>query len=879
MKRKIISLSLFLLICICLQAQKEAYNWTFGQGSGLSWENPRRFGGTITQLYGTTTSIANLYLPTSFQNSINTYEGCFTLSDPQTGKLMFYSDGITLYNADGSVMENGENLGGDPSSAQSGVLMPYPGGKNIGKYIAISIKDGISTSNNARYAIIDTNGGTTKVTSKNNEIKGGFGRRGESVNVIRHTNKKDFWIIVPGSGLITGTLDYRAHLNAWLVTEDGVAATPIRTAIPFQVDLGNGNGGGNRYFKFSPDGNHFVWALNTAAGVSIALGDFNAATGEFSGLKSHQMIDNDNTARGGYGVEFSRSGRALYVSRSSMLFAFDFESLRANPITYRSKCYDFYYGDATSYGPKTLSIGAIQLAPDGYIYGTFYDSWYQPASGTGKVVGALNGTRPHMIVITNPESPTVLRIYRLNNFLLGGGGHIGITSFSPSWFAMQIEGPKVLCSAPVSGVTATYSINMSGSDRPATLRWYWDANSSSYETQTVTGDIMSKNHTFAPTNSVITQTIKIQGLTASAAIDFTETLEVTIYPSPTATADPINACVGNSVTLSPTTVSDGAEVKWYTTETGGNSLTSTGTNTAESDVLNTAGSVYYYMEVSNPACSGSARIPVLVTVGTGSTPQVITPNPICAGGKATLEITGASGATITWYATSTSTTPLGTGATFITPALNVTTSYFAEITGSACSSTAGRLEGVVTVNPLPTVTTVEPPGFCAGNTITLTATPSAGATLRWYKNIGDVTPVATGNTYTTEVLNASTAYYVEAYNATTGCTSARKAVNIQVYPLPTFTVAQPAAICAGNTVTITATPLYGATIRWYRNIGDVTPVATGNTYTTGILNASTTYYVEAYDFTLGCYSARQAVKVTVNDCFLPVNPHIRSVYK
>jgi hypothetical protein len=858
-----------------MQAQKEAYNWTFGAGTGLSWNTTKRFTGTIDQLYGTTTSIANLYLPTSFQSNINTYEGCFALSDPQTGKLMFYSDGVTLYDADGSVIETG--LGGHASSVQSGVLLPYPGIKNAGKFIALSINQSASYMTNAQYAIIDTNGGTTTVTSKNNELKGGLGYRGESMNVIRHSNKKDFWIVVPGCGNTTGAgLNTTPYLNVWKVTEDGVAAAAPekKIIIPFKVTNNFGTPILNRYFKFSPDGKYFVWGVLGTEGMSFIYGKFNAETGEFSDIKKHQLIDTYNTPRGAYSVEFSKSGKALYVTDVVYLFALDFETFinMQNPSTYNAKCYELGGSDGLS---NNLTIGSLQLAPDGYIYGTWYDRNKQP---TNNPVSETTGARKHMIVITNPESPSALKIYRLNNFLLGGG-HLGLTTFSPSWFAMQIEGPKALCSDPVNGVTATYSINMSGSERPATLRWYWDANGSSYETQTVTGDVMSKSHTFAATNSVITQTIKILGLTDSGALDFTDTYEVTIYPKPIATADPIDACVGNTVTLSPTTVSDGAEVKWYTTATGGTPLASTGTNTATSEVLSTAGSVYYYMEVSNPACSGDARIPVLINVGTASTPQIVSPSPICAGSTATLQVTGATGATIRWYATNTSTTVLGTGATFVTPALDVTTSYFAEITGSSCINVTGRLEGVVTVNPVPTVTTVEPPAICAGNTITLTATPSAGATLRWYRNIGDATPVATGNTYTTGVLNASTAYFVEAYNATTGCTSSRKAVNVQVYPLPAFTVTQPAAICSGNTVTITATPLYGATIRWYRNIGDVTPVATGNTYTTGILNASTTYYVEAYDFTLGCYSARQAVKVTVKDCFLPVNPHIRSVYK
>ncbi|HEX8514627.1 MAG TPA: T9SS type A sorting domain-containing protein [Bacteroidia bacterium] len=87
--------------------------------------------------------------------------------------------------------------------------------------------------------------------------------------------------------------------------------------------------------------------------------------------------------------------------------------------------------------------------------------------------------------------------------------------------------------------------------------------------------------------------------------------------------------------------------------------------------------------------------------------------------------------------------------------------------------------------------------------------------------------------------------------------------NTNCYPPPPPLNTTPAAsltICSGNSITLTATG--SGTLRWYNSAVAGTPVGTGGSYTTPVLTASTTYYVE--DSTGVPSLVRTAIAVTVN---------------
>lgn len=116
---------------------------------------------------------------------------------------------------------------------------------------------------------------------------------------------------------------------------------------------------------------------------------------------------------------------------------------------------------------------------------------------------------------------------------------------------------------------------------------------------------------------------------------------------------------------------------------------------------------------------------------------------ICSGKSATLSASGQG--TISWYASPTATIALGSGSTFVTPALTTNTVYY--ITGQACNVKSQTVAVNVKVNSLP-VLTVSPaqPTLCSGEIFSLTA--SGAQSYTWNGN-------TSGNTYTF-VTNTST---------------------------------------------------------------------------------------------------------------------------
>ena len=100
-----------LLVFAMAYGQDETANWYFGRGAGLQFNND----GSVTPLT---------------DGKITTEEGCASISD-KSGNLLFYTDGITVYNKSHEIMLNGTGLYGDPSSTQSAIIVPDPADRNL----------------------------------------------------------------------------------------------------------------------------------------------------------------------------------------------------------------------------------------------------------------------------------------------------------------------------------------------------------------------------------------------------------------------------------------------------------------------------------------------------------------------------------------------------------------------------------------------------------------------------------------------------------------------------------------------------------------------------------------------------------------------------
>tara|TARA_R110000868_G_scaffold131418_2_gene341459 strand:+ start:12265 stop:12708 length:444 start_codon:yes stop_codon:yes gene_type:complete len=107
---KKIVLVLFLFLSIRSFAQGEANIWYFGNHAGLNFNS------------GSPVVLAD--------GQLNTREGCSTISNA-AGQLLFYTDGIKVWNKNHQLMPNGIDLMGDPSSTQSAIIVPKPGNPDV----------------------------------------------------------------------------------------------------------------------------------------------------------------------------------------------------------------------------------------------------------------------------------------------------------------------------------------------------------------------------------------------------------------------------------------------------------------------------------------------------------------------------------------------------------------------------------------------------------------------------------------------------------------------------------------------------------------------------------------------------------------------------
>jgi hypothetical protein len=214
--------------------------------------------------------------------------------------------------------------------------------------------------------------------------------------------------------------------------------------------------------------------------------------------------------------------------------------------------------------------------------------------------------------------------------------------------------------------------------------------------------------------------------------------------------------------------------------------------------------------VTGGTCGGTQVDSIFVTMVTRPTITASTPASRCGTGTVTLGATSSAG-TINWYSALTGGTSLATGASFTTPSIAATTTYFVDATANGCT-TATRTSVAATVNTIPTITASTPASRCGTGTVALGATASAG-TINWYSALTGGTSLATGATFTTPSIAATTTYFVDA--TANGCTTAaRTSIAATVNTIPTITASTPASRCGTGTVALGATASAG-TINWY----------------------------------------------------------------
>jgi len=461
-------------------------------------------------------------------------------------------------------------------------------------------------------------------------------------------------------------------------------------------------------------------------------------------------------------------------------------------------------------------------------------TWYTTATG-GTPVGTGNS-------FTTPIIPANTSYFAeaLSTQGCPSATRIEITINTSPQPTVAIPTPTALCGQG--------SVTLQATPSAGTVSWYTTATG---------GTAIATGNSYTTPTLTATTTYYAEANDNACISAARQEVTVTVNPIPVINLiQPATVCAGQPATLT-VNIATGAMINWYDAATGGNLL---GTGFPFTTTPINATTTLYAEAVGYiGGCLSDGRTAVEITVTPLPTLTTITPVTTCNGSPATLQATPAAGATVSWYTTATGGTSVGTGDTLTTPAITANTTYYAEAVSGTCVS-ATRTAVLINVSTLPTLTVTNPPALCGGGTAILQATPSGGV-VNWYTDATGGTPIGTGNSITSPLVNTTTVFYAEAANA--GCNSAaRQPVTVTVQPLPAITSTTNGVICAQGTATLGAVSDTGI-INWYASATGGAILATGDTFTTPVLTATTNYYAEAIN-PEGCASSgRTAVEALV----------------
>lgn len=240
----------------------------------------------------------------------------------------------------------------------------------------------------------------------------------------------------------------------------------------------------------------------------------------------------------------------------------------------------------------------------------------------------------------------------------------------------------------------------------------------------------------------------------------------------------------------------------------------------------------------------------------------------CSG---TMSVSGVSAASVNWKSIFPGTEGLyngylsaisGVTSVTVTPTTGAPSFIDYEVSGTgACAGTRRDTVRVYTVPPMTVAINPATPAICNGASVTLSSTVSGGNppyTYSWN----------TGQTTTGITTSTPAAYTLTVSDNTVGCPAVQQVANVAAAPTPAAPTASGVTICSGTSATLNASGSGGDTFQWYDAITGGSLLATGASFTTPILTANRTYYVQTT--VNGCTSTRTAVTVTVNS--IPAAP-------
>jgi len=827
------TLALALVFCslhTAISQTKISSNWYFGQYAGITFA-----GGDVRSLD---------------DSRMTAGRSSAVISDPSTGELQFYTDGITVWNRYHETMPNGTGLMGDPTTSQGVMVVPAPG--RTGVYYLFnaaptSAPDAANRCLCLYYSIIDmrASNGLGDVTTKNQFVIS---------DVTEHLTatldcRGDSWWIITRSRV-------SRHFYSLRLNRDYLETTPVVSAVGNALLEARGAG----QLHVSPDNRRLL--LTSTAGNS-QLFDFDGQTGRVSGGTSLFGADNFGEH---YGAAFSPDGRRAYVTVSNadntgttQLYQFNVALRSAFDVT-ASK---MLVADLT----QTSSWVPLQLGPDGRIF-----------------VG-IPGMRS-LSVIGSPNSDAASSDFQRDAIALAGSVRSGLPNI-PAALLIEPADRNSGCVLPVAdftvpgrlceGATAAFVDSSSGNVES----WLWQFEGATPSTSTERNP--SKiNYLVAGTYTVRlivrnvygidTSTAKIEVLrrpslatdsTVIACPDSPLQLRVSgassyLWTPATAVSDPtspwpvvrvrtttrltvigmgVDGCTDTATILvrvpttsvsSNATICRGASVQLRAS--GGiayrwSPSTGLSDTTSALPLASPRESTTYIVTIDLGYCTVSET--VRVTVLDSLAVRIEGPRQACAGDTVTLKAT--AGTAFEWSGPGL----LAGSADTARVVLPAGGSRIELRVQSGLCSASDAID--IAPYPLPKLTVQPSVRICSGDRVRLTA-DAGGASIRWYPTNG--LDVDTGGIVTASP-RISTTFVVEATNQT-GC-SVRDTIRVTVTPTPSVNAGADLSVCAGVGKRLLASG-FGEVFSWTPIDGlsdptSLTPIASPSVTTTYILRS------------------------------------------
>jgi hypothetical protein len=336
-------------------------------------------------------------------------EGSTTVSD-QNGNVVFWSNGITIWDKTGGVMQNSTGLSGGSSSTQA--VASFPLNTSRTKYGVVSNSGQGETGYGELYfTVVDMalNGGNGAVTAKKNVRLGGTGYAGEGLNAMPNADGTGYYVYSYNPVL--------AKVTYFLIKNDETVAGPYTwTMSPAPPICYQGVGGFAGYgsFNFTQDyskmimlsgswrcdgtgvapmdtGRAYLFSMNTATGAPTL--DASWITGGWGA---------SGGTHGGYTADFSPQEKYVYVGQIYPGAIMRYNITSGDSTTIKNSEWIIGYDTTDTNATHQYQAGAhIRQGPDGRMWIANRNIKWQIANE-----GLAASTPCKIGYISAPDSPT-----------------------------------------------------------------------------------------------------------------------------------------------------------------------------------------------------------------------------------------------------------------------------------------------------------------------------------------------------------------------------------------------------------------------------------------------------------------------------------------